>query len=141
MALRLMKSEKPEDLTKEDLSTIILGDVEEIFGLGSSKKVDLPLQASLKKDSDMKIDKTTYKDKKERQFGMTADHTSQPDKVLFFAVPHFLFFKSRHTNGTLPFARHTSQRFAKVKEPFFAHTHKEFKFTSINFNFNNYGNN
>lgn len=25
--------------------------------------------------------------------------------------------ESRHTFGTLPFARHTSQRFAKVKEP------------------------
>ena len=58
----------------------------------------------------MKIDKTTYNDRKERQIGMTADHTSRPDKVLFFADTHFLFFKSRHTNGTLPFARqHTSQ--------------------------------
>ena len=28
-----------------------------------------------KKDSDMKIDKTTYKNRKERQIGMTADHT------------------------------------------------------------------
>ncbi|MDC0956595.1 hypothetical protein OAS44_01845 [Flavobacteriaceae bacterium] len=41
----------------------------------------------------MKIDKTTYKDKEENNIGMTADHTSQPDKVLFFADPHFLFFK------------------------------------------------
>ncbi|OFY18941.1 MAG: hypothetical protein A2W98_01895 [Bacteroidetes bacterium GWF2_33_38] len=40
----------------------------------------------------MKIDKTTYKDRKERLIGMTADHTSRPDKVLFFADPHFLFF-------------------------------------------------
>jgi hypothetical protein len=40
----------------------------------------------------MKIDKTTYKDKKEIQIGMTANHTSRPDKVLFFADPHFLFF-------------------------------------------------
>jgi len=45
-----------------------------------------------KKDSDMKIDKTTYKDKEENQIGLTADHTSRPDKVLFFADPHFLFF-------------------------------------------------
>jgi|JI7StandDraft_1071085.scaffolds.fasta_scaffold15636_1 SpoVK/Ycf46/Vps4 family AAA+-type ATPase len=51
MALRLMKSEKPEDLTKEDLSTIILGDVEEIFGLGSSKKVDLPIDEVLLQDA------------------------------------------------------------------------------------------
>jgi hypothetical protein len=76
----------------------------------------------------MKIDKTTYKDRKERPIEMTADHTCRPDKVLFFADTHFLF-KSRHTNGTLPFARHTSQRFAKVKEPFLAHPHEEIKFT------------
>ena len=39
----------------------------------------------------MKIDNTTYKDRKETQSGMIADHTSRPDKVLFFADPHFLF--------------------------------------------------
>ncbi|MDD2477087.1 MAG: hypothetical protein PHI32_14420 [Dysgonamonadaceae bacterium] len=58
----------------------------------------------------MKIDKTTYNDRKERQIGMTADHTSRPDKVLFFADTHFLFFKSRHTNGTLPFAHKPTLR-------------------------------
>ena len=42
----------------------------------------------------MKIDKTTYKDKEEIQIGMTADHTSRPDKVLFFADLHFLFLES-----------------------------------------------
>ena len=47
-----------------------------------------------KKDSDMKIDKTTYRDKEENKIGLTADHTSRPDKVLFFADPHFLFFAS-----------------------------------------------
>ena len=73
----------------------------------------------------MKIDKTTYKDKGENQIGMTADHTNRPDKVLFFADPHFLFFKSRHTIGTLPFAQHTGQRFAKVKEPILAVTQTE----------------
>ena len=72
----------------------------------------------------MKIDKTTYKDK-ENQIRLTANHTSRPDKVLFFADPHFLFFKSRPTFGTLPFARHTSQRFAKVKEPNFSDTQVE----------------
>ena len=49
----------------------------------------------------MKIDKTTYIDRKERQIGITADHASQPDKVLFFADPHFLFLKSRPTLHTL----------------------------------------
>ena len=36
----------------------------------------------------MKIDKTTYKDRKETQIGMIADHASRPDKVLFFADTH-----------------------------------------------------
>ncbi|HOK39345.1 MAG TPA: hypothetical protein PLC87_11840, partial [Bacteroidales bacterium] len=54
-----------------------------------------------KKDSDMKIEKTTYIDRKERKIGMTADHTNLPDKVLFFADPHFLFFKRRPTLHTL----------------------------------------
>ena len=79
----------------------------------------------------MKIDKTTNRDKEENPIGMTADHTNRPDKVLFFADTHFLFFKSRHTNGTLPFARHTSQRFAKVKEPNLAHAQKTFNKQNI----------
>lgn len=37
----------------------------------------------------------------------------------FFADPQERKAESRHTFGTLPFARHTSQRFAKVKEPNF----------------------
>jgi hypothetical protein len=65
----------------------------------------------------MKIEKMTYKD---RPIGMTADHTSRPDKVLFFADTHFLFFNSQPTIGTLPFAQHISPRFAKVKEPILA---------------------
>ncbi len=35
----------------------------------------------------------------------------------FFADPRKKEKESHHTFGTLPFARHTSQRFAKVKEP------------------------
>ena len=63
----------------------------------------------------MKIDKTTYKDKEENQIVLTADHTSQPDKVLFFADPHFLFFKSRPTLHTLASrtSRHTNQNLPK----------------------------
>jgi hypothetical protein len=39
----------------------------------------------------------------------------------FFADPHFLkTILANRTNGTFGFARHTSQRFAKPKEPFFA---------------------
>lgn len=63
----------------------------------------------------MKIDKTTYKDNEENQIGLTADHTSQPDKVLFFADPHFLFFKSRPTLHTLASRtrRNTNQNLPK----------------------------
>lgn len=39
----------------------------------------------------MKIDKTTYIERKERLIGMTVDITNLPEKVLFFAVPHFLY--------------------------------------------------
>jgi hypothetical protein len=62
-----------------------------------------------KKDSDkMKHDSKTHIDGQERLIGITADHTSRPDKVLFSTDPHFLFFNSRPTFGTLSFARHTS---------------------------------
>ena len=40
------------------------------------------------------------------------------DKIFsFFADPLKKEKESHHTFGTLPFARHASQRFAKVKEP------------------------
>ena len=42
----------------------------------------------------MKTDNATYKDRKERPIGMTADHASRPDKVLFFADTHFLFLRA-----------------------------------------------
>jgi hypothetical protein len=38
-------------------------------------------------------------------------------RFCFFADPQTKKAESRPTFGTLPFARHTSQRFAKVKEP------------------------
>jgi hypothetical protein len=57
----------------------------------------------------------------------------QTDRVLLLgqvtekqekATPsHFLkFLLASRTNGTFGFARHTSQRFAKPKEPFFCHS-------------------
>ncbi len=63
----------------------------------------------------MKIDKTTYKDKEENQIGLAADHTSRPNKVLFLADPHFLFYRSRHTLHTLASrtSRHTDQNLSK----------------------------
>lgn len=74
----------------------------------------------------MKIDKTTYLGRKENQFGMTADHTSRPDEVLFFADPHFLFFKSRPTLHTLAsrISRHTNQNLPKSAISFHANTFK-----------------
>jgi len=55
-----------------------------------------------KKDSDrMKHDSKTHIDKQEIQIGMTANHTNRPDKILFFADPHFLFLKSHLTLHTL----------------------------------------
>ena len=48
-------------------------------------------------------------DLKEKRFSFFAD-TRKTEK------------ESHHTFGTLPFARHTSQRFAKVKEPNLADT-------------------
>jgi hypothetical protein len=41
---------------------------------------------------------------------------------------HFLkFLLASRTNGTFGFARHTSQRFAKPKEPFFANAPMKIK--------------
>jgi len=74
----------------------------------------------------MKIDKTTYNDRKERQIEITADHTSRPDKVLFFADPHFLFLKSRHTLHTLAsrMSRHTDQNLPKSANSYHTNTIK-----------------
>jgi len=48
--------------------------------------------------------------------------TIKEKRFSFFADPQERKAESRHTFGTLPFARHTSQRFAKVKEPNLADT-------------------
>jgi len=42
----------------------------------------------------MKIDKTTCKDRKEIQIGMTADHIGRSDKVLFLPTHIFSFLRS-----------------------------------------------
>lgn len=51
MALRLMKSENPEQLTHEDLSTIQLQDIEMVFGLNANKGVELPVDEALLVDA------------------------------------------------------------------------------------------
>ena len=65
----------------------------------------------------------------------------QADRVLLFgqvkekekADPsHFLkFLLASRTNGTFGFARHSSQRFAKPKEPFFDNAPKYFELNNL----------
>lgn len=43
--------------------------------------------------------------------------TMKEKRFSFFADPQERKAESRPTFGTLPFAQHTSKRFAKVKEP------------------------
>jgi len=52
--------------------------------------------------------------------------TMKEKRFSFFADPQERKAVSRPTFGTLPFARHTSHRFAKVKEPILAHAQKTF---------------
>lgn len=82
----------------------------------------------------MKIDMTTNIDREIRQIGMTADHTSRPDKVLFFADPHFLFVSQR-TIGTFDFAQYTSQTIAKSKEPILCRPHESREYKQLITNF------
>ncbi|GAP43390.1 hypothetical protein TBC1_111543 [Lentimicrobium saccharophilum] len=48
---------------------------------------------------------------------MKKEMTMTEKRFSFFADPQERKAESRPTFGTLPFAQHTSQRFAKVKEP------------------------
>jgi len=53
-------------------------------------------------------------------------HSTRPDVFYFFS--HRTFFKTildSRTSGTFGFARHTSQRFAKPKEPLFSQRTKK----------------
>jgi len=43
--------------------------------------------------------------------------TMKEKRFSFFADPQEIKAVSRHTFGTLPFARSTSRHFAKIKEP------------------------
>ena len=50
----------------------------------------------------------------------TADPKANASVFLFFPTAHFLkTILASRTNGTFGFARHTSQLFAKPKEPFY----------------------
>ena len=48
---------------------------------------------------------------------MKKEMTMKEKRFSFFADPQEKKAESQPTFGTLPFARHTSQSFAKVKEP------------------------
>jgi len=48
---------------------------------------------------------------------MKNEMTTKEKRFSFFAYPQERKLESHPTFGTLPFARHTSQRSAKVKEP------------------------
>ena len=70
-----------------------------------------------KKDSDNENDR-------ENGLRMKNEMTMKEKRFSFFADPQERKAESRHTFGTLPFARHTCQRFAKVKEPNLADTQR-----------------
>lgn len=51
MALRIMQHEQPDTLSNDDLSTITLGDIEVIFGVGKSGNVEFPVDEALLNDA------------------------------------------------------------------------------------------
>jgi len=59
---------------------------------------------------------------RENGLRMKKEMTMKEKRFSFFADPQERKAESRPTFGTLPFARHTSQCFAKVKEPNLADT-------------------
>ncbi|MBM3918616.1 MAG: hypothetical protein FJ344_03810 [Sphingomonadales bacterium] len=69
-------------------------------------------QQGEEKDSDTENDN-------ENGLRMKNERRMKEKRFSFFADPQERKAESRPTFGTLPFARHTSQRFAKVKEPNF----------------------
>jgi len=80
-----------------------------------------PLPASLKDDTARMNDRNKHKVTGQMNH-QTADPKAYASVFLFFSTTHFLrTILASRTNGTFGFARHTSQPFAKPKEPFFAH--------------------
>jgi hypothetical protein len=70
----------------------------------------LSLPTRRRKDSDTENDR-------ENGLRMKKEITVKEKRFSFFADPQEKKAEIRPTFGTLPFARHTSQCFAKVKEP------------------------
>jgi hypothetical protein len=80
-----------------------------------------PLPASLKDDTARMNDRNKHKVTGQMNH-QTADPKAYASVFLFFSTAHFLrTILASRTNGTFGFTRHTSQPFAKPKEPFFAH--------------------
>jgi len=61
----------------------------------------------------MKLDKKSYRNRKEKQIGITAYHTSRPNKVLFFADTFFLFCQSTLHTLASPTSQPSNQSLPK----------------------------
>ena len=95
-----------------------MGWVKEVFRRKTSFIYKLP--ASLKDDTARMNDRNKHKVTGQMNH-QTADPKANASVFLFFPTAHFLkTILASRTNDTFGFARHTSQPFAKPKEPFFA---------------------
>ena len=84
--------------------------------------VNKTLPASLKDDTAKMNDRMKQNIRTEKVNIQTADPKANASVFLFFPTAHFLkTILASRTNGTFGFARHTSQPFAKPKEPFFCY--------------------
>jgi len=91
------------------------------------------LAVSLKDDTARMNDRNIHKVTGQMNH-QTADPKANASVFLFFPTAHFLkTILASRTNGTFGFAQHTSQPFAKPKEPFFANAPTEQIIKSINF--------
>ncbi|MDD2345150.1 MAG: hypothetical protein PHY85_03300, partial [Bacteroidales bacterium] len=83
-----------------------------------------PLPTRRRKDRDTENDR-------KNGLRMKNEMIMKDKRFSFFAVPQERKAESRPTFGTFPFARHTSQRFAKVKEPNLANPQKLITFALV----------
>ena len=95
--------------------------VEDNYKITATVAVSDSLPASLKNDTARMNDRNKHKQVTGQMNYQTADPKANASVFLFFPNAHFLkTILASRTNGTFGFARHTSQPFAKPKEPFFA---------------------
>jgi hypothetical protein len=88
----------------------------------------------------MKIDNRTYKDRQVRQIVMTADQSSVPEKVLFFADAYFLFLIpiAQMAHCLLP---HTQANASQKSKSHFFFSRKKINLQLQTIQLNSYGNN